>query len=393
MCFGTTLFIIGCASAHGIFSQTYDFCRNELPPIPGNAFAEKKILELVNEERKMAGLNLLEYDSALQSAARQHSQEMLKLGYFSHTSPTSDLKNPSDRVYRAGVSDFIVGENIALHSLDAGPETVAAQLMQQWMNSPGHRANILRPEFTHMGVGVISSKDSTVQDTLIKGRKTRRVIYFIRHHGTQVFTSRSLVVSKLELTRKETEFLIFDLEIEHDRNILASFDNYTQFFRPKGKKIRLHIEYPMLPTISVYLAHVQNEYTGEYISFFRDDIVRENLVRTLDKLSRISFPLIGKDIRIEKKTKYFLLCESTLFNADSISNALINVDEDRYYEMDLVQNQLNFAIPVESDGRIHKISVAVGKGRSKAITNQIRIDTGQLNTVKNKERNSNIFLK
>lgn len=348
---------------------------------------------MVNSERKKAGLNSLSYDSVLQSAARQHSHEMRTLNYFSHTSPVSGLKNPSDRVYRAGISDFVVGENIALHSIDGGPDTVAAQLMHQWMNSPGHRANILRPEFTHIGVGVVSSKDSIVQDTLIKGRKTRRVVYIIRHHGTQVFTSRSLTFSKLELSKKETDFLIFEIEFEYDRTVLAAFDNYTQFFKPDGKKIRLRVEYPLCPATDVDLARIENEYAGEYVSIFRDVLIRENIFKTMDKLSRIAFPLTNKDVRIEKKSKYFLQGNASLLQADSAKKILINIDQDRYYEMELEQNKLIFAIPVESDGRVRKISWAVGNGREKLVTNQIRIDTFYLDRTENDEISSRIFLK
>ena len=389
----SVFFIFWFGIAPRIFCQTFDFIENELGIISGNAIAEQKIWEMVNAERKKSGLNILSYDSVLQSAARQHSHEMRALNYFSHTSPVSGLKNPSDRVYRAGMSDFVVGENIALHSIDGGPDTVAAQLMHQWMNSLGHRANILRPEFTHIGIGVASSKDSAVQDTLIKGRKTRRVVYFIRHHGTQVFTSRSLTFSKLELSKKETEFLIFELEFEYDRSVLAAFDNYTQFFKPDGKKIRLHVEYPLRPATDVDLARIENEYTGEYVSFFWDALIRENIFKTMDKLSRIAFPLTNKDIRIEKKSKYFLQGYASPLQAGSATNILINIDQDRYYEMGLEQNKLIFSIPVESDGRIRKISFAVGNGREKPVTNQIRIDTSYLDRMGNNEISSRIFLK
>jgi hypothetical protein len=303
---------------------------------------------------------------------------MLKLDYFSHTSPVTELKNPSDRVYRTGISDFIVGENIAVHSLDAGPETVAVQLMEQWMNSPGHRANILGPEFTHIGIGVISTKDSTVRDTLVKGARGRLVVYTIRHYGTQVFTSRAIEFSQLKLTRSESEFLIFDLQFEYDRSTLASFNNFTRFFQPSGQRMSMHMELPAQPSVSVFLAHIQNDYTKEYIGFFQDELIYENLLKTKDKLSGIPFPIVNKDIRTEKKSVYFLQCEGMLAGADSTTPCLLQIDNDRYYELESVQGKIRFRIPIEEDGKVKKVSFAVGSNREKPVRNHLMIDTSQL---------------
>ena len=376
-----TILIIGYfSSTLHLFTQTYNFIHDEFSGIAGNDSAEEWIRKQVNLERKKAGLPELSYDASLRSAARQHSQEMLTRGYFSHTSPVPEFRDPSDRVYRAGVSDFIVGENIAVHSLDAPPEAIAAQLMEQWMNSPGHRANILRPEFTHMGIGVISSKDSTVKDTLIKGVRGRRVIYTIRHYGTQVFTSRSISFSKLELSRRESEFLVFDLQFEYDRSTLASFNNYTRFFQPEGKRMSMHIEFPAQPAVTVFLAHIQNEYTKEYVAFFQDDLVYENFLRTTDKLGSIPFPIINKSITTEKKQTYFLEGEGSFAEPDSAKQCLLHIDNDRYYELEAMEGKIWFRIPIEEDGKVKKISFAVGNNSEKPVRNHLKIDTSQLRT-------------
>lgn len=376
--FLAVFFFSGFSPAVPIFTQTYDFIHDELTSVEGNVKAEEQILKLVNLERKKAGLQQLSFDTSLRSAARQHSQEMQKLNYFSHTSPVTEVRNPSDRVYRTGVSDFIVGENIAVHSLDAGPEAVAAQLMEQWMNSPGHRANILRPEFTHLGIGVISSKDSTVKDTIVKGAHGRLVIYTIRHYGTQVFTSRTIEFSQLKLTRSESEFLIFDLQFEYDRGTIASFNNHTRYFQPNGKITLMHIEYPIQPVISVFLAHIQNDYTKEYTGFFQDELNYENLLKTRDNLSRILFPIINKDIRTEKKKVYFLEGEAILADPDSNAQCLLHIDNDRYYELEAVHGKIQFRIPIEADGKVKKISFAAGSSRDKPVRNHLAIDTSKL---------------
>jgi uncharacterized protein YkwD/uncharacterized membrane protein required for colicin V production len=116
-----------------------------LAPDPG---AEQHMLDLLNGERASAGLKPLTADARLREIARQHSQEMFALDYFSHTSPTSG--SPFDRMHAAGVQFAVAGENLAY-----APNVDIAH--RGLMNSPGHRANILRPEFGRVGIGVILS--------------------------------------------------------------------------------------------------------------------------------------------------------------------------------------------------------------------------------------------
>lgn len=111
--------------------------------------AEGRMLELVNSERTRAGLRSLVADERLREVARSHSQEMFQLNYFSHTSPTAG--SPFDRMRAAGIAFVVAGENLAY-----APNVDIAH--QGLMNSPGHRANILRPEFGRVGIGVIRSQ-------------------------------------------------------------------------------------------------------------------------------------------------------------------------------------------------------------------------------------------
>lgn len=108
--------------------------------------AEEEMLQLVNEERNIAGLPPVVADTALRDVARAHSRDMFTRGYFSHYSP--DGVSPFDRMNAAGISYSYAGENLAL-----APSTKLA--MQGLMNSPGHRANILNPNFKKLGIGVI----------------------------------------------------------------------------------------------------------------------------------------------------------------------------------------------------------------------------------------------
>ena len=110
--------------------------------------AERQMLELVNEERSAAGLAALVWDERLVPVARQHSEEMFRLKYFAHQSPMSGT--PFDRIRNAGVAYTRAGENLAY----AQSVSVAHRGLMQ---SPGHRENILRPEFTHMAIGIVSA--------------------------------------------------------------------------------------------------------------------------------------------------------------------------------------------------------------------------------------------
>jgi uncharacterized protein YkwD len=106
--------------------------------------AEAQVLTLVNAERAAAGCRALVADPALAAVARAHSQDMRDRGFFSHQNP--DGLSPFDRAERAGISAR--AENIARGQKDA------AAVMDAWMNSSGHRANILNCGLTRLGVGV-----------------------------------------------------------------------------------------------------------------------------------------------------------------------------------------------------------------------------------------------
>ena len=112
-----------------------------------DAAAERQMFDLVNEERVTAGLAALAWDDRLVPVARAHSEEMFKLKYFSHQSPVSGT--PFDRLKAAGITYRGAGENLAY----AQSVTIAHRGLMQ---SQGHRENILRPEFTRIGIGVIS---------------------------------------------------------------------------------------------------------------------------------------------------------------------------------------------------------------------------------------------
>jgi uncharacterized protein YkwD len=104
------------------------------------------MLEMVNAERAKKRLKPLAADPQLAEVARAHSRDMFARGYFSHVTPEG--KDPFDRMRADDVRFLAAGENLALAPTLPG----AYQLL---MNSPGHRANMLRPQFGRLGIGVL----------------------------------------------------------------------------------------------------------------------------------------------------------------------------------------------------------------------------------------------
>lgn len=107
---------------------------------------ESQMLQLINRERAAGGLGPLRADPELAEVARAHSRDMFARGYFSHITP--DGKDPFDRMREAQVRYITAGENLAL-------APTLTQAHQGLMSSPGHRANILRPGFGRVGIGIV----------------------------------------------------------------------------------------------------------------------------------------------------------------------------------------------------------------------------------------------
>lgn len=119
---------------------------------------EARVVEMVNDERARRRLARLRVDQTLRAIARNHDDDMLARGFFSHVNPSGEA--PQDRIERqhrrlVGVT----GENIWESSGEFASQhaDLAAEMMKGWMESAGHRENILRAEFTDIGVGVCAA--------------------------------------------------------------------------------------------------------------------------------------------------------------------------------------------------------------------------------------------
>lgn len=137
-----------------------------VPNIDDIKAIENRVVQLVNQERAKQGLPALTNHWELSRVARYKSVDMRDKGYFSHTSPT--YGSPFTMMQNFGIRYSAAGENIAKGQ--PTPERV----MNDWMNSPGHRSNILSSSFSHIGVGVAKDKAGNYYWTQMFIRPTNR---------------------------------------------------------------------------------------------------------------------------------------------------------------------------------------------------------------------------
>jgi uncharacterized protein YkwD len=121
--------------------------------------AENQFVEWVNEARAARGLPSLTLDLQLSAVAREHSSDMAQRGYFSHLAPPPAGNTPLDRFIKSvgELPSIMLGENIAYAT-----QPVFEMIHEGLLNSPKHRANLLNPAFTNIGLGVYSTPDGKV---------------------------------------------------------------------------------------------------------------------------------------------------------------------------------------------------------------------------------------
>lgn len=179
------LFLLAaCQTTHSTVSSGQLPSKHPKPTISGPDL-EKRIHAMVNRERTSHGLSPLAWDEALSRVARGHSKDMAGRGFFSHNSPEGrDLlfryrQQGYTCALRTGNIIHTGAENIALNSLYRSittingvaypdwntAEQIALSTVQGWMNSPGHRKNILTPHWRNQGIGVFISAEDKVYIT------------------------------------------------------------------------------------------------------------------------------------------------------------------------------------------------------------------------------------
>jgi len=176
------LFSCCCLAGPVASAATRSESRSAGQPAVDIARLESRIHDLINLERKNAGLPDLEWNQTLQQIARDYSQDMATRNFFSHTDPEgrtfveryrrAGFKCAIRKGFLFGISTNLGGENIAYNHLSSAivrrngqadaEEQLAAAVVRQWMTSPGHRRNILTRHFRREGIGVAIGKDGKV---------------------------------------------------------------------------------------------------------------------------------------------------------------------------------------------------------------------------------------
>lgn len=129
------------------------------PSVSTASEMEKEVLEIVNQERTSRGLKPLTWAEDLANVARAHSRDMINRNFFSHTNP--DGQSPFDRIKANGISYRAAAENIAYGQKNA------QAVMNSWMNSSGHRANILNANLKEIGIGAVKNQNGTIYWTQV----------------------------------------------------------------------------------------------------------------------------------------------------------------------------------------------------------------------------------
>lgn len=151
------LSLLGCESVSNFSSQLPQWDapvnKSQTPSTPAQsptaAKMEAEVRERINQVRQQKGLNSLKNNEKLAEVARKYSREMARKNFFSHVSPEGSTL--SQRVRAGGIYYWVVGENLFMSSNAPQPVPLA---IKGWMNSPGHRENLLGSGYTETGVGV-----------------------------------------------------------------------------------------------------------------------------------------------------------------------------------------------------------------------------------------------
>lgn len=158
---GIVLFIIAAATGLGVpfvdgpADRAVDTAANVTAggDEPTTADYEREIHKEVNITRSVQGVGTLQYRNDIAEVARTHSEDMAARDYFSHNAP--DGTDHSDRLEATGIQCEASGENLAYREgIFSDPERLADQVVQQWINSEGHRENLLEQQWQAEGIGV-----------------------------------------------------------------------------------------------------------------------------------------------------------------------------------------------------------------------------------------------
>jgi len=167
---------------------------DDTAPVASEEEAVRRMLDLVNRDRRAQGLEALEIDTRLSAVARAHSVEMKESGRVAHVSPVTG--SAADRVEKAGIRTAVVLENVAR-------AYGVAQAEAGLMNSPGHRANILSREATHIGLGIVFGSEASAKNELFITQVFARLPVNVPAARAREIVSRAVKKARQRLVEDE----------------------------------------------------------------------------------------------------------------------------------------------------------------------------------------------
>ena len=270
--------------------------------VPASQY-DAELLALTNAERQNVGLPALTLSSQLGQAAQNHADDMAINNYFSHTGLNGST--PSERVKAVGYDFYYVGENIS-----AG-RTTPSDTIRGWMNSQGHRENILNPNYTEIGFGYAYSNDSDY-----------------KHYWVQVFGQSTGISTPTVPTPTSLEFksnAIFD-QVEQ---IYAEYffpASGTQITDADGETIYYRFYSNLYQAVlATYLGDVWYAFYNEWYRFGTLEEANQLLCNNQCWDTVISTPPLTDTGRIQKTEKTFVDTQTGL---EWIANEIINLERD-----------------------------------------------------------------
>jgi uncharacterized protein YkwD len=343
-------FLIPAAALGESVSAT--FGESSFADIKGLDAIEQAMFNEVNRVREDMGLDALVWDERLTSAARQHSDEMERLYYFAHESPTAAFADLSDRVYLAGLTDISVAENLASENnipLSADPEVVGREVTKLLMASEHHRANILDRRFTHSGIGCVASAEGTLL-------------------CTQLFSKRMIEFKSLEIKEETTKTLKISLTLRTDDVIGVWLDEInTYVFEPRDGivTVNLMLRASEGPRKVVLARRGVNEY-GAMKGFFMGKVDPKKPINISAGITDVE--VISEEQTTGENPYYVLEAEGELLtDADSVKLADGNVRS----SADLKGKKFKAEYVMPAGTGLHEIYFLVGEETAHAV----KVDT------------------
>jgi hypothetical protein len=318
-----------------------DFRRDSFAAIEGLPEIERAMFVEVNRVREEQGLSPLQFDDALTAAARQHSDEMKRLYYFAHESPTPGLKDVSDRVYSAGLTDISVAENLASENSvppSADAEAVGRKLTELLLASPYHRENILDRRFTHSGIGCVVSEEGTL-------------------FCTQVFSKRAINFKYIKLKKEVKDTLKVTLVIRSDDVIGVWLDEVnTYIFEPEEGLVVLNLSFREVdgPRKVVFARRRVGEY-GTMKGFFMGSFDPEKPINFSAGITDVD---VISEVQSRGETAFYVLeAEGKLLTS---AGRLKIADGNAQHVVKLKSKKFKVKYPILAGSGLHEIYFVTG---------------------------------